>query len=322
VASHTSRALRRAILEYAAAERVDLWHCEWTPYAESLRVLPDARRVVVAHNVESQIWQRYFETERDPLKRWYIGRQWRKFERFERRAFAAATRAVAVSAEDASLIADRFGGRRTDVVENGVDTAYFRPTDAPRDPLRILFLGSLDWRPNLDAVRLLLDAIFPAVLAAAPAARLDLVGRNPPDWLRRRVADSPGVELHASVPDVRPFVQGCGALAVPLRIGGGSRLKILEALACGTPVVSTRIGAEGLELDAGRHLTVVDRPEDMAAALLACLRDPARAREQAREGRRVVVQHYDWDLLAARLEQVWLRAAGEGGAEDAVAAAA
>jgi glycosyltransferase involved in cell wall biosynthesis len=192
------------------------------------------------------------------------------------------------------------------VVDNGVDTYFFRPAPPPPGPGRALFLGSLDWRPNLDAVGQLLDHVFPAVRAAEPAARLSLVGRNPPDWLRRQAAATPGVDLHANVSDVRPYLTASTVMAVPLRIGGGSRLKILEALAAGVPVVSTRVGAEGLCLEPGRHLTVVEGVPDMAAALVRCLRAPEAARAQAERGRQVVLERYDWGVLADKLEQVWL----------------
>ena len=193
-----------------------------------------------------------------------------------------------------------------DVVDNGVDIKYFRPSAAARDARQILFLGSLDWRPNLDAVRLLLSEVFPAVQSAEPAARLWIVGRNPPSWLRRQIAALPGVELHADVADVRPFLAHSGVLAVPLRIGGGSRLKILEALACGLPVVSTRVGAEGLRLIPGKHLVVVENVGELAGALTSFLQNPEPARQMAVGGRQVVLEHYDWDVLAERLEQVWL----------------
>ena len=304
VASHNSRGLRRTLQEYATSHAVDLWHCEWTPYAEPLRCLSGVRKLVVAHNVESLIWQRYFETETNPLKRWYIARQWRKFLRFERRALGAADRVVAVSPDDAALFRRDFGAR-VDVVDNGVDTAYFRPQTGPRRPNRILFLGSLDWRPNLDAVDQILDVLVPAVRQTLPAAEFLLVGRNPPVALRRRVAGLSGVELHADVADVRPFLASSAVMVVPLRIGGGSRLKILEALATGLPVVSTRIGAEGLCLEAGRHLTVRESVADLAGALVDCLRDPATALRQAEEGRCRVLERYDWDALADRLGQVW-----------------
>jgi glycosyltransferase involved in cell wall biosynthesis len=160
-------------------------------------------------------------------------------------------------------------------------------------------------------VRLLLERVMPAVRSAEPSAGLVLVGRQPPEWLRRAAAECPGVELHADVPDVRPFLAGAGLLAVPLRVGGGSRLKILEALASGLPVVSTRVGAEGLELEAGRHLTVVESIDGMAAALVEAVRSPGRMREQAEAGRAAVVRRYDWDLLAERLDAVWRDCAGE-----------
>jgi glycosyltransferase involved in cell wall biosynthesis len=313
VASHRSRALEQALREIAVREPVDLWHCEWTPYAAALRGLNGAPRLVMAHNVESVIWQRYHETETNPLKRWYVGRQWRKYQRFERSVLGEMEQTVAVSDLDAERLRQDFGARRVDVTENGVDTEHFRPRDpaARAQTGRLLFLGSLDWRPNLDGVARLLE-VFPAVRAAEPRATLVLVGRNPPDWLRRRTAEM-GVELHADVPDVRPYLHDAELTVVPLRVGGGSRLKILESLAAGVPVVSTRIGAEGLHLEPGRHLTVVENIEDLAAALLVSLRAPDALEEQARRGREQVLRRYDWDVLADQLERIWLDCAGASG---------
>jgi glycosyltransferase involved in cell wall biosynthesis len=311
VATHTSRALRQALFEHARRCRVDLWHCEWTPYAEVLKSVP-GRKVIIAHNVESVIWRRYHETETSRLRRWYIARQLHKFERFERRALGDALRTVAVSDTDAERLRRDFGVARVDVVENGVDTSYFAPRPGPRDPEQLLFVGSLEWRPNLDGVQMLLDRVLPAVRARCPGARLSLVGRNPPDSLRRQVAGLSGVELHANVPDVRPFLASCGMLVVPLRIGGGSRLKILEALASATPVVSTRIGAEGLHLDAGRHLSVVEQIDDLTDGIVAAIGDPEAARVQAERGGQQVLDRYDWDRLAEQMEQVWLRCLADG----------
>lgn len=312
VATHTSPELVAAVAEFAAQNPVDVWHCEWTPYAQVLRRALGKRIrrvpwVVMAHNVESLIWKRYAETEENGVKRWYVRRQWAKFEKFERWAFAHAPWTVAVSEEDATLIRDSLGGtEQTEVVDNGVDTEFFRPRrDVERDPHRMVFLGSLDWRPNQDGVRLLLDSIFPRVKAAEPRANLAIVGRNPPDWLRERAAHIPGVHVFGNVPDVRPFLASCGMTVVPLRVGGGSRLKILESLAMGTPVVSTRVGAEGLRLDANEHLTITRDESDFADGVLETMANPDAALDRADEAQRYILREYDWAPLAEKLEEVW-----------------
>lgn len=311
VSSHTSPALAEAVRAFAAENAVDVWHCEWTPYAQVLLAalgseLSSAPWTVMAHNVESLIWRRYAETAENPMKRWYIKQQLRKFERFERWAYSAATASIAVSREDAALMRAEFGGTRVKVVENGVDVDFFRPQrDVERNPAQMLFMGSLDWRPNQDAAVQLLTEILPAVRAEVPHATAVLVGRRPPEWLRALAASTPGAELHADVPDVRSFLARCGFLTVPLRIGGGSRLKILEALAAGTPVVSTRVGAEGLELEPGRDLLVAETRDEMVNATLHAIRAGEQLQDTAERGRRQVLARYSWELLAERLDGVW-----------------
>jgi len=322
---HRTAALCAAVARVARESDIALWHCEWTPYAESLRGLLRAPWVVMAHNVESLIWRRYCEIESNPCKRWYIRGQWRKFERFERRVFAETAQLIVVSDQDAAVARQQYEAPRVKVVENGVDVAWFStnvghvsnvpPTDISpainnldnaRDARTLLFLGSLDWRPNLDGVRLLLESIFPQVLAAEPQARLAIVGRKPPQWLADRARECRNVTLHSDVPDVRPFLHRCGAMAVPLRVGGGSRLKILESLAAECPVVSTKIGAEGLCLIPDRHYVEADTPEDMARALVQAMRDPRPIQEMARQGRQAIADRYDWSILARKLEAIWL----------------
>jgi glycosyltransferase involved in cell wall biosynthesis len=306
VATHHSRALCRAVASVNASQEIDLWQCEWTPYLAALDRVTGTPRLVMAHNVESLIWQRYCETAATPLERWYVRKQWRKFVAFERSVFAQADQVVAVSAADAARIEAQFGASGVEVVENGVDTEYFQPALDPRSAGDILFLGSLDWRPNLDALQILLESIFPAVRAGVPEARLSVVGRNPPPWLAQRVRALPGVELHANVLDVRPYLARSSLLVVPLRIGGGSRLKILEALASGLPVVTTHVGAEGLDLEPEKHLVMAEDSEQLAAAIVRTLRAPETAGAQAAYGRDFVVKHHSWDLLADKLERVWM----------------
>lgn len=303
VASHLGTPLRQAVAAHAASRKVDLWHLEWSGL---FPLLPTGvRSVISSHNIDTLIWKRYYETETNHLKRWYVHNQWRKYENFERRVFHAVDRVMTVSEPDAVLAKSLFGLSRVDVVDNGIARPFFEEITGIRDPYRILFLGSLDWRPNHDGLRLLLDDLFPRVRQAESRATLAIVGRSPPAWLIERVRACAGAELHADVPDVRPWLAGSGVLAVPLRVGGGSRLKILEALAAGLPVVSTAVGAEGLEIVAGRDYTAAELP-DMADALLAAMRDPEQQRQRAQTGRQLVLERYDWRGLADKMERVWL----------------
>lgn len=306
---HNSAPLQRRIRQFAAHHAADLWHAEWTPYGETLRRLAVGPWVVMAHNIESLIWQRMYQVERHPLKRWYIRLQWRKYERLERRVYSEAGYTITVSEEDAALARKRFGSQRVGVVENGVDSGHFQPNGSRRERNLILFLGSLDWRPNLDGVQVLLDGIFPRIAAEEPGSILSIVGRRPPEWLVERARESKNVELHADVPDVRPFLRRAAVMVVPLRVAGGSRLKILESLAMGCPVVSTAIGAEGLRLTPGEHFIQADGVEAMASGVIRCLRHPQTVGTLAARGRAVVAEHYDWDRLAEKLDAIW-RSAG------------
>lgn len=310
VSSHRCELMRRAVSELAGRVRIDVWQLEWAPYIETIDAAIPGLRIVMAHNVDTVIWQRYYETERNPLKKVAVKAQWRKFRRFEEAAFRQASRVVAVTEEDAQLIRDQFGQPRVDVVENGIDRAFFEPIKSQRNASRILYLGSLDWRPNLDAVRLLLDEIFPRVRAQQPGAELFIVGRNPPAGLIDRVRRTAGAELHADVSDVRPYLAESGVMAVPLRIGGGSRLKILEAIASGLPVVASKVAAEGLRLQPGLDYVQAGE-EQMADALVYAIRAPGEMQAMAQRGRRLVLETYDWEALARTLEGSWERGVRE-----------
>jgi polysaccharide biosynthesis protein PslH len=304
VTSHVHAAMRAAAQRQSSAGEVDLWQVEWLGYNYCVAGLPGPV-VIQAHNVESLIWKRYGETESNPARRMFVRQQWRKFERFEREAFLAADRVLAVSTADADLARNLYGPVALDVVDNGVDINGFSGLAPRPGSSQILFLGALDWRPNIDALDLLLGTIFPAVRANNPRARLAVVGRHPSPALRQRIEMTAGAELHADVPDVKPFLQSSAVMAVPLRIGGGSRLKILEALAAGLPVVSTGVGAEGLEIEDGIHYVKADTASAMSAALVAALADTAIHFKQAAAGRLAVAARYDWPMLAARLERSW-----------------
>lgn len=304
VSSHRHPRLRDAVQRHAASDPPDVWQLEWMGYDYCLDK-GQGPVVLQAHNVDALIWQRYLDIEGNPVKRAYIKLELAKMMKFEERAFQRCAQVVAVSSSDAEVARRMYGEVPLSVVENGVDPGFL--ANVRRDPSSrtMLFLGALDWRPNLDAINVLLDSIWPLVASEAPDARLLIVGRNPPVGLAARVARSPRAELRADVEDVRPALGEAAALVVPLRIGGGSRLKILEALAAGLPVVSTTIGAEGLGIEPGRHFTRADEPGEVAAALVDILSRPQPYRAQAEQGRKFVVEHHDWRSLARCLGRIW-----------------
>lgn len=309
VNAHMSTRFAKALQDFASTHEVDLWQLEWTPYVDMLQGISPLRTIVVAHNVDTLIWQRYHETEANPVRRWFIKNQWQKFKRYEQEVFHRADSVVAVSEDDAAILRQQFGVEQVDVVDNGVDIASYQAVTAVRNPSELLFLGSLDWRPNLDGVRLLLDEILPGVLQQEPRVKLTLVGRNPPPWLVERAIRMPRVELCANVPDVRPYLARAGMMVVPLRIGGGSRLKILEALANGLPVVATRVAAEGLQLAPGEDYRMADTSDAMSESIVDWIRHPKVAQHVASKGQQVVSEHYGWDKLAEALEAVWEKTA-------------
>ncbi|MFO0931732.1 MAG: glycosyltransferase [Planctomycetota bacterium] len=304
VMGHRLAAVRAKVAELAAARRPDVVHVEWTPLVANVPDGVGAPVVVSAHNVESDIWARYREAERGAARRAYVALQHRKVARFERAALAGAAGVVAVSEGDAAKIRAWTGQAHVTVVPNGVDAARFAPVPgAAAGSTELLFLGSLDWRPNQDGVVWFLDEVWARVRAAVPDARFTVVGRAPPPWLVARCAAAPATTIAGSVPDVRPYVARAAALVVPLRVGGGSRLKICEALAMGRPVVSTTVGAEGLDVADGADLA--DGAEAFAAATVAVLRDPARAEARAARGREVVLEANEWGRVAPRLVTAW-----------------
>jgi len=306
VQKHLSSELLRKLKHHANREDIDLVHFEWTPYAVAMADGFTKPWIVDAHNVESLIWKRYFQTEANKAKRWYIGQQWKKLDRFESRIFQSASRTIFVSDADRLIAKSEFGCLRQAVVENGVDTTQFQFKDsAARSPGKLLFLGSLDWRPNVDGIEFFLDVIWPLIQQKNTEVQLDIVGRRPPTWFSKRVHQEPNVSLYADVTSVQPYLERASLMVVPLRIGGGSRLKILEAAAVGLPVVSTSVGAEGLELKSGIHYVNANQPQEFADAIVTLANNPDTATDMIHSIRQLVEQRYDWGILSRKVDAIW-----------------
>jgi len=257
--------------------------------------------VLFAHNVEHMIWRRLRDIEHRPWRRALLELEWRKLRRAEARACARARLTLAVSEADRDRLAACAPGARVSAIPTGVDVDYFAPNGIAEAAGHLVFTGSMDWYPNEDGVLHFVEAILPGIRRELPGTALTVVGRNPSPRLRAAAARA-GVRVTGLVEDVRPFVAEAAVYVVPLRVGGGTRLKIFEALAMAKPVVSTSVGAEGLPLVSGEHFVRADAPADFAGAVVSLLRDPARRRVLGDAGRRLVGERYAWPRVAREFE--------------------
>lgn len=309
VQRHSSKGMRKVIADLVARQSFDLVHCEWTPYTVNLReVLGTYPSVLSTHNVEALIWKRMWEREANPLKKSYIRIQWKKMEKYEARAVHLYDKVMCVSDEDRQCISEEFDCSHVTVVPNGVDEQYFAPVAGDETEYSMVFTGSMDWRPNQDAVNHFVNDVFSLIREALPTATFTIVGRFPPEDMAGKWRRIPGVTVTGTVDDVRTYIARSSLYVVPLRIGGGSRLKILEALSMRKRVLSTSVGAEGLKLDGGVHLMLEDSAEGFAQKAVEMLSAPGEYDRLADNGLQRILSMYTWDSIAKVMNDVWLRA--------------
>ena len=265
-----------------------------------------SRPVVLSdwHNIESEILHRYSRVHASPMRRAYAWRTANLLERTETRFLAACDVHTVTSERERARLQARDPAAEIHVIPNGVDVQSFDAqelnTGAPRTGL--LFAGSMDYSANVDAVVWFVNNIWPELSQEHPALSFAIVGRDPAPEVRALAADR--INVTGTVPDVRPYYSGALAAVVPLRIGSGTRLKILEAMAAGMPVVSTRLGAEGLDLEDGTHLLLADSASEIIAAVGRLAASPELWLRLSRAGREVVSRLYDWRTLTEKLYRI------------------
>ena len=250
--------------------------------------------VLDEHNIEYDIVRRTAGAEASALRRAYSAIEWRKVRREERHAWSHLDGCTLTSVRDQHMLLADEPTARTAVVPNGVDLDFFRPAPAslPRETQTLLFFGAIDYYPNTDAVLFFLNDVLAQLVARYPHLRVCIVGRKPPESILSQ--QSLGVEVTGVVDDIRPWLDRADVVIVPLRIGGGTRLKILEAMAMGKAMVSTSLGAEGLDVVPERDLLFADDAAAFAAQIGRLLDDPALGRRIGAAARRVVEARYGW----------------------------
>lgn len=311
VGKYRSAAYRRRLLDLLAEHPYDLIVCDFLPPAVNMPANLPCPVVLFTHNVEAEIWRRHAETTTNALARFLFRAQHHRMLRFERQTLERFDGVLAVSDADRDTFTRLYPGavrQPIHVVPTGVDTAFFAPASpapdaaSPGTSRSLVFTGSMDWLPNEDAMVFFCREVLPLIRAEEPDVTLAIVGRAPTPTVRR-LGLAPGITVTGSVDDVRPFMRDAAVYIVPLRIGGGTRLKIYEAMSMAKAVVSTAVGAEGLPVTAGEHLLLAEEPRGFARAVVRLLRDLDRRRAIEQASRALVVAQYDWSVVAGDLEQ-------------------
>jgi sugar transferase (PEP-CTERM/EpsH1 system associated) len=310
VVAHRSAAFANLVAAALRDSPPDIVHvdtvalCPFAPPGSSA-----APRVLTHHNIESILMARRAEAEPRAAARAFLRREAAKLRRYEAAVSPTFDLNVVVSPRDAEALAAIAPGTRTVLVPNGVDTEYFAPEDSPEEEA-LIYTGGLNMFANRDAVLHFLQEAWPRITSRRPRVRFFAVGQEPPPELQAIAAADPRVVVTGYVPDIRPFVRKAAVYVVPLRVGGGTRLKVLDAMALGKAMVSTSIGCEGIEVRAGEHLVIADTADAFADATVALLEDNERRRRLGRAARELVERRYGWRIIGASLIDAY-RAAAE-----------
>lgn len=301
--SHRNEAMASRLRERLARETWDAVVVEFTQMTVNLVGLPRGVPCVVdEHNVEYDLQRRSAASSSNPLRRTFLEANWRKLRREEISVWRGFDGVSVTSPRDLAIVQAHAPQARCVLSPNGVNLGEFAPPPGAPEPDTVIFFGAHNYFPNADGLRFFFAEIWPLVLAARPSARLRVVGPLPPPDIV--ALQPPNVTFEGYVTDIVAEVGRAAVAIAPLRIGGGTRLKIVEAMALARPVVATSIGAEGIEVQRDRDLLIADAPRDFADAVLRLLAKPAEAAALGLRGRRLVEKAYGWDASAAQLERL------------------
>ena len=305
-----ARRLEKSDFDFVQLESIHMSAC--LPIVRAARNRPAV--ICDWHNIESELMNRYAEREASLFRRSYARRTARLMSKFENRALREFDAHLTVSLDDAERLRELNPDAQIRVIENGVDAAYYADEEIERahasartePPIRarIVFVGSMDYHANIDAVVSFAREVWPSLNQQRPELTFTIVGRDPADEVRA-LASITGVEITGTVDDVRPFYREAVAAIVPLRVGGGSRLKILEAMAAGVAIVSTTLGAEGLKVEHGENILIADTNQDFSAAVIGVVDDKEQRKRLSEAGRALVALRYDWSTVGGELASMY-----------------
>lgn len=302
VSRFASPKVRERLKSCFSAGSPDVAVCDFLDAAVNFPQGGEIPSVLFQHNVESEIWRRHASNGAGGIKKLMYRTEFSKMLRYEQRAMARFDHVIAVSEHDKKLMSAWTSPDRITVVPTGVDTEEFCPaTTATAEKPLVLFVGAMDWEPNVDAMKYFCAEIWPLVLAKVPTARFRIVGRNPDGRIKALAA--PSIDVTGRVPSVVEHLREAAVVVVPLRIGGGTRIKIYEAMATGKPVVSTTVGAEGLDVHHTQDIVLRDRGEEFAQSVVELLQD-AEACKRLGQAARALATKYGWPVIGAKFAEI------------------
>lgn len=313
VGKYRSAGYAAQVRRFLDSGRFDVVVADFLPPVANLPGSLSIPSVLFTHNVEAEIWRRHAENATNPFSRALMTQQWNRMLRFERDALSRFDLVLAVSDADRETLRRLYPGalrRPVHVIQTGVDTSYFTPMPGTERRAHLVFTGSMDWLPNEDGMLYFVREILPRIRRVEPEVTLSIIGRAP-TLAVKRLAEENGIQVTGRVDDVRPHVAKGEVYIVPLRIGGGTRLKIFEAMSMAKAVVSTTVGAEGLPVTTGRDLVIADEPARFAHAVVHLIRDAETRRRIESAARQLVVEQYDWGAVAQDFEEALTAVRGD-----------
>ena len=300
--------LKRNIAQLRAAHRFDLVFVHCSSVAQYVEDVGDAAKILDFGDMDSQKWLEYAHYKPWPLS-WGYALEGHKLEREEKRLARRFDLCTATTRAEWETLAGFAPGTPTDWFPNGVDAGYFAPTDEPYEPDTLAFVGRMDYYPNQECMFRFCADVLPLLQARRSGVRLLIVGADPTPAVRR-LAELPGVTVTGSVPDVRPYLRKSALMVAPLAIARGTQNKILEAMAMGVPVVTSRVAAGGVDARDPEDFLAATTPDEYVAAILAVMDDSALRRRLATQGRARMLSHHAWDRSMRRLDGIIERCAG------------
>lgn len=299
-------AMRHLVGRLTAEQRFDVVHADQLNMAQYAARVSGAAKVLDAHNALWLLYRRLWETVHPGPQKWLLGRDWRLLKAYEGRICREFDAVLAVSQEDRAAL-EEAAGRAVDitVIPIAIDTEEVALVERVPEPRHVLHIGTMYWPPNIDGVRWFVRDVWPLIRKRRPDAQFDIVGARPPREIVALGGDETGINVTGYVPDPTPYLRRAALMVVPLRAGGGMRVKILNALAQGIPVVSTTLGCEGIAVTPGWDALLGDTPETFAAQVLRVLNDPDLGRRLAVNGRRLVEREYDYRPVCHALDPVY-----------------